>query len=121
MFHVGGEELVRSADKQKMAEIFRRQAEVCKSMADPNRLMMIHELKEGPKSVTELAGKLGLKQSNTSQHLAVLRKAGVVNPQRQGSTIYYSLTTPKIAAACDMVRQVIGEELQRDQDLRKML
>jgi DNA-binding transcriptional ArsR family regulator len=113
--------LLRSVDKEKMAEIFRRQAEVCKSLADQNRLMMIHELKEGPKSVTELAEKLGLKQSNTSQHLAVLRKAELVKPKRQGSTIYYSLTTPKIAAACDMVRQVIAEELQRDQDLRKML
>ena len=113
--------MLRSADKEKMTEIFRRQAEVCKSLADPNRLMMIHELKGGPKSVTELAERLGLKQSNTSQHLAVLRKAGVVNPQRQGSTIHYSLTTPKIAAACDMVRQVIAEELRRDQDLTEML
>ncbi|MBM4462943.1 MAG: winged helix-turn-helix transcriptional regulator [Chloroflexi bacterium] len=115
------EELARSTDKKKITEIFRRQSEVCKSLADPNRLMMIHELKEGAKSVTELAERLGLKQSNTSQHLAVLRKAGVVNPQRQGNIIYYSLTTPKIAAACDMVRQVIAEELQRGHDLREML
>jgi len=100
-------------EQGKTAEVFRLQAELCKSLADAKRLMIIHELQEGRKSVGELAEALDLKQSNTSQHLAVLRKAGVAVPDRQGSTVYYSLSTPRIAAACDMVRAALAEQLQR--------
>jgi ArsR family transcriptional regulator len=98
-------------------EIFHLQAELCKSLADPKRLMIIHELREGERSVSELAEGLGLKQSNTSQHLAVLRKAGIIVPRRDGNTVYYSLVNPKIAEACDLVRGVIADHLQRNQTL----
>ncbi len=110
-----------NGDDDRMTEIFRRQAELCKSLADPKRLMILNGLKDGPKSVSELAEIAGLKQSNASQHIGVLRRAGVIRPQRQGNTIYYSLVTPKIAAACDMVRQVIAEEIQRSEGLAEIL
>ena len=108
-------------DDDRTLEIFQLQAEFCKSLADPKRLMIIHELRDGTKSVAELAQSLGLKQSNTSQHLAVLRKAGVVISQRQVNTIYYSLATPRIAAACDMVRGVIAEQLERSSTLIEII
>ena len=113
--------MARSSDSAELTEIFRRQAELCKSLADPKRLMILNALKDGPKSVNELAESAGLKQSNASQHIGVLRRAGVIRPQRQGSTVYYSLVTPKIATACDMVRQVIAEEIERNEALRKVL
>ena len=105
----------------RSAEVFVRQAEFCRSLADPKRLMIIHHLRDGPKSVSELAELAGLKQSNASQHIGVLRRAGVIKPQRDGNTVYYSLVTPKIAAACDMVRQVIAEEIQRSEALGKII
>jgi len=106
---------------ERLAEIFRMQAEICKSLADPKRLMIIHILREGKHSVNELANELGLKQSNTSQHLAVLRKVGIVSTQRVGNTIYYRLAIPRIASACDLVREVIAEELQKNQDLSEVI
>lgn len=105
----------------KMMELFRRQAELCKSLADPKRLMILELLKKGPRSVSQIAEAIGLKQSNASQHIAVLRRAGVVRPHRSGNTVYYSLTTPKIATACEVVRQVIAEEIQKSEDLRRIL
>ena len=108
-------------DDDKTLKIFQLQAEFCKSLADPKRLMIIHELRDGTKSVAELAESLGFKQSNTSQHLAVLRKAGVVSPHRQVNTVYYSLTTPQIAAACDMVREVIARQLERSSTLMEVI
>lgn len=99
------------------AEVFQLQAEFCKSLADPKRLMIIHELRDGEKSVGELAERLGLKQSNTSQHLAILRKAGAIVPRREGSTILYSLASPMIAQACDIVRDLIAEQLRSKQSL----
>lgn len=98
-------------------EVFKLQAELCKSLSDPKRLRIIHELRVGQKSVSELAEVLGLKQSNTSQHLAVLRKAGVVVARRESSTVYYSLVNPKIGEACDLVRGVIIDHFQRNRTL----
>ena len=102
-------------------EIFQLQAEFCKSLADPKRLMIIHELREGEKSVNELAEKLGLKQSNTSQHLAILRKAGVIVPRREGNIVYYDLANPQIGEACDLVQSFIAEQLRSNHDLAKIM
>jgi len=102
---------------ESRSEIFQRQAEFCKSLADPKRLMIIHELRDGEKSVGELAESLGLKQSNTSQHLAVLRNAGIITPRRERNIAYYSLVSPRISDACDLVRSVIADQIQRTQNL----
>ena len=98
-------------------EVFQFQADLCKALSDPKRLRIIHELRDGPKSVTEIAQLLGLKQSNTSQHLSVMRNAGIVIPRREQNTVYYSLFDPKIAEACDLVRGIIIEKLKRNQSL----
>ena len=98
-------------------EVFELQAGFCKSLSDSKRLRIIHILQEGEQSVNDLAEMLNLKQSNTSQHLAILRNAGVIAPQREGNTVYYSLVNAKIATACDMVREIIAEKLQRNQNL----
>ena len=93
-------------------EVLKLQAELCKSLSDPKRLHIIQELRGDECSVSELTKILGLKKSNTSQHLAVLRKIGVISPRKEGSTIYYKLANPKIAEACDLVHEVIAEQLQ---------
>ena len=108
-------------DSGQQAEIFRRQAELCKALADPKRLMIINGLKEGPRSVSQLAEIAGLKQSNASQHIGVLRRAGVIRPRRQGNVVYYHLATPRIGDACEMVRQVIAEDIQRSEELGRIL
>ena len=102
-------------------EVFQLQAEFCKSLADAKRLMIIHELRDGEKSVNELVEKLGLKQSNTSQHLAILRKAGIITPHREGNTIYYELANPRIGEACDLVQGFIAEQLKGNQALAEMM
>ena len=102
-------------------EVFQRQAELCKSLSDAKRLMIIHELRRGEKSVNDLAERLGMKQSNTSQHLGVLRNAGVAVPRREGNAVYYRLVNPKIAGACDLVREVIGEQLRDNHNLASMI
>jgi len=104
------------SDKE-MLEVFRLQAGLCKSLSDPKRLRIIHELRTGEKSVGEIAEILGLKQSNTSQHLAVLRKAGIVVTRREYSTVYYNLANPKIGEACDIVREVLIDQIRKNQVL----
>ena len=102
-------------------EVLKLQAELCKSLSDPKRLQIIQELRSGERAVSELAGILGLKQSNTSQHLAVLRRIGVITPRREGNAVYYHLADIKIAEACDLVHRVIAEQLHRTERLASLI
>jgi ArsR family transcriptional regulator len=93
-------------------EVLNLQASLCKSLSDPKRLHVIQALRGGEKTVGELTAILGIKQSNASQHLAVMRKIGVITPRKEGNTVYYRLAHPKIAEACDLVHEVIAEQLK---------
>ena len=96
-------------------EVLMLQAELCKSLSDPKRLRIIQELQRGERTVGELAEILGLKQSNTSQHLAILRRIGMIYPNKEGSTVYYKVANPKIVEACDLVHDFIAEQLHNGQ------
>lgn len=62
-----------------------------KAMANENRLRILCLLDEAELSVSELNSRLSLSQSALSQHLAILRREGLVNTRRSSQTIYYSL------------------------------
>jgi DNA-binding transcriptional ArsR family regulator len=68
-----------------------------------------------------LSEKLKLKQSNTSQLLTVLRKAGVIIPERRGNAVFYSLANPKVITACEYVRAIIAEDLKRRKEIGETL
>ena len=102
-------------------EIFAMHAEVCKTLADPKRLRIINVLRDGEMAVGEMARRLGLRQANLSQHLMLLRERGVVTTRRQGLNIYYSLSSPKIVQACDLMREVLAEHLARSAQLSQDL
>ena len=102
---------------EEMAQIFRLQASLCKTLADANRLMILYELKNGERSVGRLAAGLGLSQSNVSRHLAVLREQGVVDTCRDGTTIYYRLYDAKITEACRIIREILEGRLARNHRL----
>ncbi len=96
---------------QNAAEINELHARVCKAIADPKRLLIINELRDGQMSVGDIADALGISQPNASQHLSLLRDRGIVTAQRSGSTIYYALTSQKIVRAVDLLREFMAEEL----------
>jgi ArsR family transcriptional regulator len=97
------------------------QAEICKTLSDPKRLMIVHELRDGELSVGQLGTRLELPQANVSQHLAILRKRGIVNTRRDGTTVFYSLASCKIGEACDMVRGVLTKQLSGTSQLAQLL
>ncbi len=96
-----------------MDEITKLQAEVLKVLASPRRLEILHRLAEGPTEVRRLAEELELSQPNVSQHLAVMRAAGVVEADRDGREIRYRLTDPDVLVACDVMRDVLERRLAR--------
>ena len=99
------------------AELYRIKAELCKTLADATRQMMIAELRSGEKTVREIAQAIELAQPAASHHLAVLRSRGVVQARRDGSNVYYSLVDPKIAEACDMVHQILLRQMANNRRL----
>jgi DNA-binding transcriptional ArsR family regulator len=100
--------------------IYNLQAEVSKTMAHPLRLAILHLLKEGERTVNDLTQITGASQSNVSQHLAHMRQRDIVLTRKEGSNIYYRVASPKISQACDMVRDVLIEQLTQKQELAKL-
>ncbi len=92
------------------ADIDEFYARVCKALADPKRLLIINELRDGPKMVGEMASALEISQPNVSRHLAVLRDRGFVTAERVGSNVQYSLASPKILRAMDLLREFMTAE-----------
>ena len=99
--------------------IYDLQAEVSKTMAHPLRLAILHNLKDCEKTVNELTEITGASQSNVSQHLALMRQRGIVKTRKSGQNIYYRVYSPKISQACDMVREVLIEQLSQRQEIAK--
>ena len=96
-----------------MDEIYSLQSEVMKILASPRRLEILHLLADGPREVGRLAEELGISQPNASQHLAVMRSAGVVESEREGREVRYRLTDPEVITACDIMRKVLMRRLAR--------
>ena len=104
-------------DKNTEEKMFQMHAEVCKSMANPTRLKIMNLLRDGERSVEELKKRLGLPKANLSQHLGVLRQRKIVSTRRAGLNIYYKVANPKMIKACDILREVLFEQLQEGEKL----
>ncbi|HWH36709.1 MAG TPA: metalloregulator ArsR/SmtB family transcription factor [Candidatus Limnocylindrales bacterium] len=87
---------------------YQRHADLCKVLVDPKRLMLLDALRDGEASVSALAERIGTSLTNASQHLGVMRHAGLVAPRRVGTTVYYRISEPAILDACDIVDRIVG-------------
>jgi DNA-binding transcriptional ArsR family regulator len=93
-------------------EILQLHAEICAGLADPKRIMLLYELAEGPRNVTDLAAALQTPQSQISRHLKNLRLRGLVSGDRQGATVNYSLTDRRVIQALELLRAVLADKLR---------
>jgi DNA-binding transcriptional ArsR family regulator len=100
-------------DDRDMDEITMMQAGVLKTLASPRRLDILHRLAEGPCEVSRLALDIEASQPNVSQHLAVLKAAGIVEAERDGREVRYRLTDPDVMVACAIMRGVLQRRLHR--------
>jgi ArsR family transcriptional regulator len=93
------------------------QASMLRTLASPHRLRIVHRLEGEGCEVGELARDLHLSPAATSQHLAALRMAGIVDAVREGRSVRYHLSDPGILAACTLMRDVLVRRLTRLGDL----
>jgi len=73
---------------------FKVQAQMFKALAHPGRLLMVDELSRGERCVCELAELLGVEMPTASRHLAQLKHAGIVEDDKRGAQVFYTLKTP---------------------------
>ena len=81
-------------------------AELFKIMSNPKRLEILNIIKDKEVTVNEISKILGVRKSNTSQHLAYLRFVGIVVARRDGKNIYYKLIDPRIVEPCKILNEV---------------
>ncbi len=96
-----------------MDQITIMQADVLRTLSNPRRIEILHALTRGPIEVGRLATVIGISQPSVSQHLAVLRAAGVVDAERVGREVRYRLADPDVLIACDLMRTVLERRLTR--------
>ena len=93
-------------------EIYVLQSRICKAFANPIRLELLDLLAERDWFASELQQRLDISNPNLSQHLVVLRTAGVVSTRRQGKQMLCSLAMPQVKSACRIIRDVLRTQIQ---------
>ncbi|MFA6170393.1 MAG: metalloregulator ArsR/SmtB family transcription factor [Candidatus Margulisiibacteriota bacterium] len=100
-----------------MKQIYELHADVCKTLANPKRLEIINTLGTKEMSFGGILGVLKIKKANLSQHLGLMRSKGIVKTRRAGVNIYYRIANPKVIKACDIMREVLFEQLSESKKL----
>lgn len=89
---------------------------ICPALNHPLRMKILCLLNEKSLNVGELTAEMGIPQSSVSRHLRVLRERGLVRAERQGTTIWYMLAEPELATVIDILRRILGRQLESHMD-----
>jgi ArsR family transcriptional regulator len=92
-------------------ETYEIQAELGRAIGHPLRMEIMDLLRDGQLSVSEIASATSHPATAISQNLAVLRNAGIVVGRRDRNNILYHIANPKITSVCDLLREVLNEQI----------
>jgi DNA-binding transcriptional ArsR family regulator len=98
--------VLRKASSSEL-DIYERQAVLFKAFANPTRIQLLDVLGRGEVGAAALQQRLGISKANLSQHLSILRTAGVINTRRDGKRIVCELASPEIKQACNQFRSIL--------------
>ncbi len=98
-------------------EIFERQVQICKAFANSTRLRMLDLLGRHDWSSADLQKTLGVSKANLSQHVMVLKSAGVIVRRREGKEVFFSLAMPEVKKACQLIQHVLRAQIRNGQRL----
>jgi DNA-binding transcriptional ArsR family regulator len=91
-------------------------AEFFKALGHPLRIRVLERLSTGERTVSELLEELGVEQSNLSQQLGVLRRAGFVDGRREGANVVYALADPRTADLLVLARRMLLDMVTATRD-----
>jgi DNA-binding transcriptional ArsR family regulator len=97
--------------------IYVLKADFFRALGHPARVRILELISDEEHAVGELQNELGLDSSGTSQHLAALRRQGLVETRRQGTTIYYKLKDPRVAELLRVAREILSANLKETREL----
>ena len=109
MARLDDEDVVAKLSEQDL--VFESAAELFGLLSTPVRLKIISAVCQGERNVSELLEQIDTTQPNMSQHLATLYRAGVLGRRRDGTQIYYSLQSERVATLCRAVCTQVAMEL----------
>ena len=101
----------KMSEKEKYLSTER--ARILKALAHPSRVFIVEKLSEKPYCVCELTDMVGADTSTISKHLLVLKNAGIVDDEKQGTAVYYSLRCTCIMQFIGCIEQVIKMNLEK--------
>ena len=103
--------------------LYQAKAEFFKTLGHPARIRVLELLAEREHSVAELLADVAIEATSLSQQLAVLRRAGLVSTRKEGSSVIYALTSPRVAelllVARGILTEVLAEQVELLADLRR--
>jgi len=89
------------------------QANLCRALSDPKRILILYVLFDRPRHATALAERLNIPQPTVSRHLRRLEQHALVCSERDGQTVVYSITNPRIMELLDLMREVRFDALSQ--------
>lgn len=92
-------------------------ANLFRVLGHPARVRTLELLQDGERSVGSLQAELGLDSGGTSQHLAALRRIGLVGSRREGTSVYYRVDDPRVFDLLEAGRAIIGRQLAEQQSI----
>jgi len=101
--------------------LYQAKAELFRALGHPARIRILELLSERDHAVHELLGAIEIEQSNLSQQLAVLRRAGLVQQRREGSTVVYAVSVPEVRDLLMAARGILLAVLAGSEQLRSEL
>jgi DNA-binding transcriptional ArsR family regulator len=93
-------------------DIFELHADLCKTLSNPKRLMILALLAKKEMNVGEIAEVIAAPLSNVSQHLSLLKAQSLVQTRKEGQTVHYSLSDRRIIQACTLIRSVLLDKMK---------
>lgn len=98
-------------------KIYELHANICKALAHPIRMEIIDILKTKEMSFSKLLEIIGGAKSNLSQHLSSMVSKGILLQRKEGINVYYKLSSKKVSTACHIMREVLIENLKKQNEI----
>lgn len=103
------------ADAVQRRAVYQMKAEFFRILGHPVRVRILELLRDGERTVGDLQNELQMDSSGTSQHLGVLRKHGILDSRREGTSVYYTVRDPRIFQLLEVSRQILTSSLTESQ------
>jgi DNA-binding transcriptional ArsR family regulator len=111
----------RPQGREAQPPVYQAKAEFFRILGHPVRVRTLELLRDGERTVGDLQAALGLDSSGTSQHLGLLRRNGILESRREGTSVYYRVKDPRTFQLLEVARQILTTTLTESQHLLDQL